>query len=188
VKAIACEPPEQHGLPLPRWSSAELARQAQDESVVASVSSSTVRRWLAEDAIKPWRYRSWIFPRGPAFADKAGRLLDLYQRRWHGVELGADEYVISADEKSQRQVLRRIIPTSRPSRGRVRIRAWGHCRLPGRLRRAPAAADGPSRADDRDHPVRGAGRAGDDHRAVRLGPPGVLGRRQRLFACRTTSI
>ena len=41
-----------------------------------------MRRWLAEDAIKPWRYRSWTFPRDPAFADKAGRVLDLYQRRW----------------------------------------------------------------------------------------------------------
>jgi hypothetical protein len=119
VKAIACEPPEQHGLPLSRWSSAEPARQAQDEGVVASVSSSTVRRWLAEDAIKPWRYRSWIFPRDPAFADKAGRLLDLYQRRWHGVELGADEYVISADEKSQLQVLRRIHPDQPAQPGRV---------------------------------------------------------------------
>jgi transposase len=120
VKAIACEPPEQHGLPLSRWSSAELARQAQDEGVVALVSSSTVRRWLAEDAIKPWRYRSWIFPRDPAFADKAGRVLDLYQRRWHGVELGADQYVISADEKSQLQVLRRIHPDQPAQPGRVR--------------------------------------------------------------------
>lgn len=119
VKAIACESPEQYGLPLSRWSSAELARQAQDEGVVASVSSSTVRRWLAEDAIKPWRYRSWIFPRDPAFADKAGRLLDLYQRRWHGVELGADEDVISADEKSQLQVLRRIHPDQPAQPGRV---------------------------------------------------------------------
>jgi transposase len=78
-----------------------------------------LRRWLAEDAIKPWRYRSWIFPRDPAFADKAGRVLDLYQRRWHDVELGADEYVISADEKSQLQVLRRIHPDqpAQPARG-----------------------------------------------------------------------
>ena len=78
-----------------------------------------LRRWLAEDAIKPWRYRSWIFPRDPAFADKAGRVLDLYQRRWHDVELGADEYVISADEKSQLQVLRRIHPDQPAQPARV---------------------------------------------------------------------
>jgi DDE superfamily endonuclease/Winged helix-turn helix len=58
-------------------------------------------------------------PRDPAFADKAGRLLDLYQRRWHGVGLGADEDVISADEKSQLQVLRRIHPDQPAQPGRV---------------------------------------------------------------------
>ena len=67
---------------------------------MGTVSPSTVRRWLAGDAIRPWRYRSWIFPRDPDFAAKAGRVLDLYQRIWDGRELAGDEYVISADEKS----------------------------------------------------------------------------------------
>ena len=43
-----------------------------------------VRRWLAADAIKPWRHRSWIFPRDPDFAAKAARVLDLYARVWEG--------------------------------------------------------------------------------------------------------
>lgn len=60
--------------------SAELAAQAVAEDLVVSVSASTVRRWLAEDAIKPWQYRSWIFPRDPDFAVKAARVLDLYER------------------------------------------------------------------------------------------------------------
>ena len=63
VKAMACQPPEQRQVPLSRWSSAELAAQAVTDGLVDSVSASTVRRWLAEDAIQPWRYRSWIFPR-----------------------------------------------------------------------------------------------------------------------------
>lgn len=82
VKAMACEPPAARDLPLSRWSSADLAAQAIAEGLVPSVSASTVRRWLAADAIKPWRFRSWIFPRDPDFAAKAGRVLDLYQRRW----------------------------------------------------------------------------------------------------------
>ena len=53
------------------------------------------------------QHRSWIFPRDPHFAVKAARVLDLYERRWHGIELGENEYVISADEKSQLQALRR---------------------------------------------------------------------------------
>jgi hypothetical protein len=77
---------------------------------VAAISSSTVRRWLHADAIKPWRYRSWIFPRDPDFAVKAAGVLDLYASVWDGVPLGPDDYVISADEKSQLQALRRCHP------------------------------------------------------------------------------
>lgn len=120
VKAMACEPPARRELPLSRWSSAELAAQAVTEGLVASVSASTVRRWLFEDAIKPWQYRSWIFPRDPDFAVKAARVLDLYQRLWEGVPLGEDEYVISADEKSQLQALSRCHPGQPPGPGRTR--------------------------------------------------------------------
>jgi len=62
------------------------------------MSASTVRRILAADAIKPWQHRSWISVRDPNFATTATRVLDLYQRRWNGHPLGADEYVISSDE------------------------------------------------------------------------------------------
>jgi DDE superfamily endonuclease len=119
VKAMACEPPTARGAPLSRWSSAELAGQAVAEGVVESVSASSVRRWLGQDSIKPWRYRSWIFPRDPDFAVKAGRVLDLYQRIWDGGPLGEDGYVISADEKSQLQALSRCHPGLPPSRRRV---------------------------------------------------------------------
>jgi len=119
VKAMACEPPAGRGAPLSRWSSSELAAQAAAEGIVESVSASTVRRWLGEDSIKPWRYRSWIFPRDPDFAVKAARVLDLYQRVWEGQRLGPDDYVISADEKSQLQALARCHPGLAPAPGRV---------------------------------------------------------------------
>jgi hypothetical protein len=120
VKAMACEPPSVRAVPLSRWSSAELAGQAVAEGLVVSVAASTVRRWLAEDAIRPWQFRSWIFPRDPQFAVKAARVLDLYQRVWEGVALGDDEYVISADEKAQLQALSRRHPELSPAPGRAR--------------------------------------------------------------------
>lgn len=120
VKAMACALPAETGVPLARWSCAELAAEAVKRTVVKAVSASTVRRWLAEDAIKPWQYRSWIFPRDPDFAVKAGRVLDLYDRRWNGRPLHDDDYVISADEKSQLQALRRRHPDLPPGPGRVR--------------------------------------------------------------------
>jgi hypothetical protein len=110
VKAIACEPPQEHGVPQSRWSVADLASQAAAEGLVEPVSPSTVRRWLDADAIRPWRYRSWIFPRDPHFAVRAGRVPDLYQRVWEGEELAADEYVLSSDEKPGIQVLSRARP------------------------------------------------------------------------------
>lgn len=120
VKALACTPPADRGLPLTRWSAAELAGQAVAEGMVAAISPSTIGRWLAGDAIKPWQHRSWIFPRDPGFAAKAGRVLDLYGRRWHGADLGPEDYVISADEKSQLQALRRRHPGLPAGPGRTR--------------------------------------------------------------------
>ena len=110
VTALACTLPAESGIPLSRWSSTELAVETVTHGIVESISASTVRRWLARAAIKPWQHRSWIFPRDPDLETKAARVLDLYARTWHGVALGPDDYVISADEKSQLQALRRRHP------------------------------------------------------------------------------
>jgi transposase len=120
VKAMACALPAETGVPLSRWSGTELAAEAVTRGLVDTVSASTVRRWLNADAIKPWQCRSWIFPRDRDFAVKAARVLDLYDRLWDGRRLGEDEYVISADEKSQLQALRRRHPDLPPAPGRVR--------------------------------------------------------------------
>jgi hypothetical protein len=106
VKAIACQLPIEHGLPLGRFSRAELHRLVIQRGVT-DASASTIWRWLSEDAIKPWQQRSWLFVRDPDFRAKAHRVLDLYARRFEGRRLRPDELVISADEKSQLQALAR---------------------------------------------------------------------------------
>jgi len=118
VKALACELPADSDTPLAKWSCPDLAVEATRRGVVTSVSASSVRRWLAADAIKPWQHRSWIFPRDPDFAYKAGRVLDLYARTFDGLDLGADEYVLSADEKPGVQARERIHPHRPPRPGR----------------------------------------------------------------------
>ncbi len=117
VKALACELPATHGLPLSRFSRAELHRLVVQRGVT-NASASTIWRWLHDDALKPWQQRSWIFIRDPAFAGKAGRVLDLYQRRFEGRRLRPDEYVICADEKTQLQALGRRHGTLPPAPGR----------------------------------------------------------------------
>jgi len=103
VKALACELPARLDLPLSRLSVADVAQQVRQSGLVATISDSTVWRWLHADAIRPWQHRCWIFPRDPQFAVKASRILDLYQRRWHGKLLHDDEFVLSTDEKTSIQ-------------------------------------------------------------------------------------
>ncbi len=111
VKALACTLPHESGLPLSRWSCHDIACEAISRGIVASISGATVWRWLSADAIRPWRYRSWIFPRDPDFQEKAGRVLDLYHGCWEGEPLGAADYVLSADEKTSIQARNRKHPT-----------------------------------------------------------------------------
>jgi DDE superfamily endonuclease len=118
VKALACELPTRRGVPLAQWSRAELQRAVLAQGLVAEISGTTIWRWLSADAIRPWRRRSWLFPRDPAFAVKAGRILDLYERRWEGRPLRATEYVLSADEKTSIQARIRCHPTQPPGPGR----------------------------------------------------------------------
>ena len=82
VKALACELPYEHELPLSRWSIPEIKREVLKRGLVASVGDTTLWRWLTEDAIRPWAQRTWIFPRAPDFEQKAGRVLDLYEGLW----------------------------------------------------------------------------------------------------------
>ena len=117
VKAIACELPATHGLPLGRFTRTELHRLVVERGVT-DASASTIWRWLHDDALKPWQQRSWIFVRDPRFRERAGRVLDLYQRRFEGRRYRPDDLVICADEKSQLQALGRRHETIPPRPGR----------------------------------------------------------------------
>jgi DDE superfamily endonuclease len=135
VKAIACEFPSRFGAPFSRWSVTELGSQVRAcGGLTASLSDTTIWRWLNEDAIRPWQHRCWIFPRDPQFAAKAGRILDLYQRLWKGRKLSANEFVLSADEKTSIQARSRK-PHSLPTQPRQpmkieheykRLGAWAY--------------------------------------------------------------
>ena len=118
VKRLACELPSQSDVPLARWTIPELHREVVARGIVAQISGVTLWRWLSADALKPWRHRSWIFPRDPQFAEKAGPILDLYAKTWDGIALEPDEFVISADEKPSLQARRRKHPSLTPGPGR----------------------------------------------------------------------
>src|ERR1700687_2850864 len=98
---------------------AAIRRAVIERGLVAEISGATLWRWLDRDAIRPWRYRSWIFPRDPEFAYKAGRVLDLYERRWGRKPLGTKDFVISADEKTSIQARIRCHASTPPAPGRA---------------------------------------------------------------------
>ncbi len=75
---------------------------------------------LEADAIKPWNYRSWIFPRDKRFAEKAGRGLDLYQGICEGEALGPNDDAISTDEKTSIQARHRLAEGLAPAPGPAR--------------------------------------------------------------------
>src|SRR5271157_466173 len=107
VIRMACERPADSDVPLGRWSSSELAREVVARGICEQISGVTVWRWLSQDAIKPWQFRSWIFPRDPEFTAKAGRILDLYAGRWEGELLHPGDYVVCCDEKPSTQARHR---------------------------------------------------------------------------------
>jgi hypothetical protein len=119
VKAIACELPSRLGLPLSRLQVPDIRSEVIARGLVAEVSGTTIWRWLAEDAIRPWAHRSWIFPRDPDFGPKAARVLDLYARAWQDEPLGEDDYVVCADEKTSIQARCRCHPSLPPAAARA---------------------------------------------------------------------
>lgn len=119
VKAIACEAVAETQQPLSRQSLGDLKRRA-DGELGRPISRSTLWRVLNHDAIKPWQFRHWIFPRDPRFAERAGPVLDLYAGTWEGQPLGARDVVLSSDEKTSIQARQRVHAGVGPRPGHAR--------------------------------------------------------------------
>ena len=120
VKALACELPAKPGCRCRgghawNWP----AKPSTPGHRATSISASTVRRWLAEDALKPWQHRSWIFLRDPTSPLKASGCSTSTPgcgtaSRWAG-----NEYVISADEKTSHPGPLPLPPTLPPGTART---------------------------------------------------------------------
>jgi transposase len=109
VVKLACERPDQFGRSLSQWNCSELARQLQDDGIVASISFETVRQILQSHKLRPWRSHLWISPSVPRdqhFAQQVQLLVDLYTR-----PLADWERVLCLDEKTNVQPRHRLAPT-----------------------------------------------------------------------------
>jgi hypothetical protein len=107
--ALVCALPAENDVPLSTWSCPEIAHELAARCQVAA-SASTVRRWLAADALKPRQHRTWSSIRDPDFVVKAARVLDLYAGSWDGQPLGLGDFVVCADEKTSIQPVAAATP------------------------------------------------------------------------------
>lgn len=119
ITSIACDVVARTGNPLSRQSSTDLASRARDE-LNKPISRSTVWRILDEDAIKPWQYEHWIFPRASNFFEKAAVVLDLDEGYWQGERIDPFDRIISSDEKTSIPARIRCHATLGPASGRRR--------------------------------------------------------------------
>jgi transposase len=109
ITALACSNPSTHGNVFKRWSGEKLAQVAIKQKIVETIPASSIRHWLKEEKIKPWRYHSWQKSQDPQFVEKASLVLDLYE---HAVELATQkEVVCCVDEKPSIQARWRIDTT-----------------------------------------------------------------------------
>jgi hypothetical protein len=119
VVSIACDVVARTGNPLSRQSTTDLAKRAQEE-LNKPISRTTVWQILDDDAIKPWQYEHWIFPRAANFFEKAAVVLDLYEGYWQGERIDPFDSIISSDEKTSIQARIRIHAALSPGPGRRR--------------------------------------------------------------------
>jgi transposase len=118
VVALACQLPAATGVPLGRWTGPELAAELAARGLASPMSASSMLRILAEHPVKPWQYRSWIYPRDPDFETKAKVIVDLYQGCYHGEPLGPGDRILSFDAKPQINARSRLHPTLPAAPGR----------------------------------------------------------------------
>jgi hypothetical protein len=115
ITALACSAPRPHGKPWPRWSGEKLAQVAIAQQTVEHIAPGTIRTWLRQDKIKPWRYHTWQGSTDPQFVDKASPVLDLYE---HAPALATPgEAVVCSDEKTSIQARQRVSATKAAAPG-----------------------------------------------------------------------
>ena len=112
IVAMACEKLDDSDGPVSHWTNGHLAAEAVARQIVASISGTSVGRFLREAQIKPHLTKGWLnSPERdtPEFTKAAQAVCDVYQQalEWH--EQG--EHVLSTDEKPGIQAVERDAPT-----------------------------------------------------------------------------
>lgn len=112
VISVACESPEQSGVPISRWTSNELATEVIRRGILESISSSTIRRWLGQADLKPWKSEYWLFSPDRDTTEFDARVRLICEIYAESIEAYKDYgiHTICIDEQTGIQALERIAP------------------------------------------------------------------------------
>jgi transposase len=112
ILALACEPPEKSGRPITHWTARELAEEAVQRGIVASISPAQVGRYLREAALQPHRKRYWLNTTETdpqVFQEQARAVCDAYLEA-PALEERHRTHTVSTDEMTGIQALERNAP------------------------------------------------------------------------------
>ena len=121
ILAVACEPPEQSGRPINRWTHRELADEVMLRGIVPSISISQVGRYLAQAELQPHRSKYWLNTKEKdpdVFQQQVENVCQTYLEA-PDLYFQANTHTISVDEMPSLQALERIAKTIPMQSGQV---------------------------------------------------------------------
>lgn len=119
IVALATKPPRQEGHPISHWSISDLTRAVLQNKIAGSIAQSTIWRLLDQAAIKPHRWHYWLNSPDPDFYPKMYDIVELYLNALKMYEKG--EILLSVDEKTSIQALKRKYPHKPTMPGRIEL-------------------------------------------------------------------
>jgi transposase len=123
ILAVACEPPEKSGRPIPHWTARELTDEVIRRGIVASISPSQVSRYLREAALQPHKSRYWLntTENDPVrFEEQVKAVCDAYRAAPQRERIEGT-HTVCVDEMTGLQALERIAPSKAMSAGKCQL-------------------------------------------------------------------
>ena len=113
IMAVACEPPEQSGRPIDRWTHRELTDEVIRRRIVSSISVSQVGRYLAQAELQPHRSKYWLNSKekDPEVFEQQVQLVCQTYLEAPELYFQANTHTVSVDEMPGIQALERIAKT-----------------------------------------------------------------------------
>jgi len=124
ILAVACEPPDESGRPIDRWTHRELTDEVVQRKIVTSISVSQVGRYLAQAELQPHRSKYWLNTKEKdpeVFQQQVAIVCQTYVQAPQ-LYFQENTHTVSVDEMPGIQALERIAKTIPMQPGRpVRI-------------------------------------------------------------------